>query len=71
MAKITLILGGARSGKSTYALSLAKKFKKVAFVATCQGLDAEMRQRIAKHKLSRPKNWRTSGSPSNRARMPL
>jgi len=59
MGKITLILGGARSGKSTYALRLAKKYNKVAFIATCQGLDKEMRQRIKKHKVSRPGNWAT------------
>ncbi|MDD5692026.1 MAG: bifunctional adenosylcobinamide kinase/adenosylcobinamide-phosphate guanylyltransferase [Candidatus Omnitrophica bacterium] len=63
MGKITLILGGARSGKSTYALSLAKKYKKVAFIATCQGLDKEMRERIMLHKESRPKNWETFEEP--------
>lgn len=59
MGKITLILGGARSGKSTYALSLAKKYKKVAFIATCEGLDKEMRERINKHKEARPGHWDT------------
>ncbi|MEI6632123.1 MAG: bifunctional adenosylcobinamide kinase/adenosylcobinamide-phosphate guanylyltransferase [bacterium] len=59
MGKIILILGGARSGKSTYALGLAKKHKKVAFVATCQGLDKEMRERIRLHKETRPLHWQT------------
>jgi adenosylcobinamide kinase/adenosylcobinamide-phosphate guanylyltransferase len=59
MNKITLILGGARSGKSSYALSLAKKYRKVAFVATCQGLDQEMRERIRRHQQTRPKSWKT------------
>jgi adenosylcobinamide kinase / adenosylcobinamide-phosphate guanylyltransferase len=59
MGKITLILGGARSGKSSFALSLAKKYGKVAFVATCDGLDREMRERIKKHKVSRPRHWTT------------
>lgn len=59
MGKITLVLGGARSGKSTYALSLAKKQKKVAFIATCQALDKEMAKRIEMHKKSRPKHWQT------------
>lgn len=59
MNKITLILGGARSGKSSYALTLANKYKKVAFIATCQGLDQEMRLRIKLHKESRPKHWET------------
>ncbi|MDP2910837.1 MAG: bifunctional adenosylcobinamide kinase/adenosylcobinamide-phosphate guanylyltransferase [Candidatus Omnitrophota bacterium] len=65
MAKITLILGGARSGKSTYAVSLAKKHKKVAFIATCQPLDKEMRERILLHKESRPRNWKTFEEPKD------
>lgn len=63
MNKIILVLGGARSGKSAYALNLAKKYKKVAFIATCQGLDKEMRQRIKLHKESRPKHWETFEEP--------
>ncbi|MFH1190719.1 MAG: bifunctional adenosylcobinamide kinase/adenosylcobinamide-phosphate guanylyltransferase [Candidatus Omnitrophota bacterium] len=63
MNKMTLILGGARSGKSSYALSLAKRYKKVAFIATCQGLDKEMRQRIKVHKETRPKHWETFEEP--------
>lgn len=60
MGKITFILGGARSGKSSFALGLAKKCKKkAAFVATCQPLDKEMKQRIALHKKMRPKHWQT------------
>lgn len=63
MNKITLILGGARSGKSSYALSLARRYKKVAFIATCQGLDKEMRERIKLHKETRPKHWDTFEEP--------
>lgn len=64
MGKITLILGGARSGKSTYALILAKKHKqKAAFIATCQALDTEMKQRIKLHKNSRPADWQTFEEP--------
>jgi len=59
MGRIIFILGGARSGKSTYALELAKKYKKVAFIATCQGLDAEMKKRIRLHQKTRPKHWST------------
>ncbi len=60
MGKIIFILGGARSGKSAYALELAKKGKKkVAFIATCQALDKEMSRRIELHKKTRPKNWQT------------
>ena len=65
MGKIILILGGARSGKSTYALSLAKKHKKVAFVATCQGLDKEMQERIRLHKKTRPSHWKTFEESKN------
>lgn len=63
MGKITLILGGARSGKSSHALSLAKRYKKVAFIATCQGKDKEMRERIKLHKETRPKHWETFEEP--------
>ena len=67
MNKITLIIGGARSGKSSYALRLAKKYKKVAFIATCLGLDKEMRERIKLHKESRPKYWETFEEPKELA----
>ncbi|MFA5149839.1 MAG: bifunctional adenosylcobinamide kinase/adenosylcobinamide-phosphate guanylyltransferase [Candidatus Omnitrophota bacterium] len=63
MGKITLVLGGARSGKSTYALSLPGKKKKVAFIATGEGLDREMRERILKHQKARPKDWKTFEEP--------
>lgn len=63
MNKIIFILGGARSGKSTYALRLAKKIKKVAFIATCEALDTEMTQRISLHKASRPAHWKTIEEP--------
>lgn len=69
MNKITLILGGARSGKSSYALSLAKKYKKVAFIATCLGLDKEMRERIRLHKEARPKHWETFEEPKELAKL--
>jgi adenosylcobinamide kinase / adenosylcobinamide-phosphate guanylyltransferase len=57
---ITLILGGARSGKSSYAQSLAEGMgKSVTFLATAQALDAEMSARIQKHRLERPARWET------------
>ena len=65
MGKITFILGGARSGKSAYALELAKKYKKVAFIATCQALDKEMRQRIKLHQKARPRHWQTFEEPTD------
>jgi adenosylcobinamide kinase / adenosylcobinamide-phosphate guanylyltransferase len=69
MNKITLILGGARSGKSSHALSLAKRYKKVAFIATCQGKDKEMRERIKLHKETRPKHWETFEEPRELAKL--
>lgn len=63
MAKIIFIVGGARSGKSSHALALAKEYKKVAFVATCQGLDEEMKKRIRCHQATRPKQWTTMEEP--------
>ena len=58
---LTLILGGARSGKSTYAqkLAQARGGDDVLFVATAQALDDEMRSRIEAHRRDRPAVWRT------------
>ncbi|MFH1363392.1 MAG: bifunctional adenosylcobinamide kinase/adenosylcobinamide-phosphate guanylyltransferase [Candidatus Omnitrophota bacterium] len=63
MGKIIFITGGARSGKSSYAASLAKKHSRVAFIATCQPLDKEMANRIKLHQQTRPKNWKTFEEP--------
>jgi adenosylcobinamide kinase/adenosylcobinamide-phosphate guanylyltransferase len=63
--QITLLLGGARSGKSHYAQQLAGELgSKVLFVATGEGLDEEMQARIAEHRKDRPKNWRTLEIPT-------
>jgi len=60
MGQITLILGGARSGKSSYAQTLAESSGKlVTFLATAQALDDEMSARIQKHKAERPTDWQT------------
>jgi adenosylcobinamide kinase / adenosylcobinamide-phosphate guanylyltransferase len=69
MAKqFTLILGGARSGKSTYAQQLAQQLaeaagKPVTFVATAVAFDAEMTARIAAHRAERPAGWLTLETP--------
>ena len=56
--KNTLIIGGARSGKSNYAQELALKCPQpVLFVATAEADDEEMRQRIEEHKKVRPSTW--------------
>lgn len=63
MSRITLILGGARSGKSSYALKLAEARKSVTFIATAQAFDDEMSARIQKHKAERPASWETLELP--------
>jgi adenosylcobinamide kinase/adenosylcobinamide-phosphate guanylyltransferase len=67
MAKeLILILGGARSGKSTYAENLAHELggQRVLYVATAEALDDEMRERIAAHRAARPPAWQTLEAPS-------
>ena len=64
MGRLTLILGGARSGKSSYAQSLAEETgKAVTFLATAQALDQEMSARIQKHRAERPVHWETLEAP--------
>ena len=58
-----LILGGARSGKSAYALDLARSGGRVAFVATAEALDREMAARIERHRRERPVSWLTVEEP--------
>jgi adenosylcobinamide kinase/adenosylcobinamide-phosphate guanylyltransferase len=66
MAKIILIIGGARSGKSIYAQELASNLsKKIVYIATGEGLDGEMRKRIKKHKKLRKTEWKTIEEPRN------
>ena len=58
--KCVLVLGGARSGKSSLAQEMARGLgQKVLFVATGAALDVEMASRIEEHKRARPKEWRT------------
>lgn len=60
MSEITFIIGGARSGKSSFALKLAKQgSQRVGFIATCEPLDKEMCRRIHKHRQLRPSGWKT------------
>lgn len=59
-----LILGGARSGKSHYAEQLARQINdNVIYIATAQGNDSEMQQRIHQHQKSRPTHWKTVEEP--------
>src|SRR3990172_5866973 len=62
--RLTLILGGARSGKSTYAQRLAaERGSHVLYVATAEAGDDEMAARIAAHRAERPAHWRTLEAP--------
>ena len=65
MGHITLILGGARSGKSTYAEKIALAYKgPVTYLATADCADAEMEKRIELHRARRPASWATwEGDP--------
>ena len=60
----TLIIGGARSGKSAYAKSLAERAAAARiFIATAERTDAEMRERIARHRRERDQSWLTVEEP--------
>lgn len=64
MQKIIFILGGSRSGKSTFALKETSAVSgKKAFIATAEILDEEMRIRIEKHRQERSKDWVTYEEP--------
>jgi len=64
MSALTLVLGGARSGKSRFALELGQKISgEKYFIATAEALDAEMAARIARHKKERGANWQTIEAP--------
>ncbi len=55
-----MVTGGARSGKSTYAEKLCiDRNDKVAYIATSIPFDEGMKDRIKKHRASRPKEWKT------------
>ncbi len=70
MAKrLIFLLGGARSGKSRYAETWARRHGgRVLFVATAEPNDADMRRRIADHRESRPADWHTLEAPRETAR---
>lgn len=62
--KLTVIFGGARSGKSYYAQKLAAEHaRQVLYVATAQAGDEEMQTRITAHRAERPAHWATLEAP--------
>lgn len=62
--KIVLVTGGARSGKSTFAEDLvARSGKAIAYIATSQIFDEEMRFRVELHRQRRPADWQTYEAP--------
>ncbi len=66
MPSLIFILGGARSGKSDYALELARQLAgggSVLFIATAQAGDDEMAERITHHRAERPGHWHTLEAP--------
>lgn len=62
--RIVTVIGGARSGKSTFAQNLAEKLDKTTvYIATAHNKDGEMTERILKHQESRPTTWKTVEAP--------
>jgi adenosylcobinamide kinase/adenosylcobinamide-phosphate guanylyltransferase len=61
---LVVLVGGARAGKSTLAAGLARRWDgPVAFVATAESGDDEMRSRIERHRAERPAEWMTVEEP--------
>ena len=64
MSRIILVTGGARSGKSRYAECLALPFgQPLGYLATCEPLDTEMDERVARHRERRGAEWVTLEEP--------
>ena len=65
MKRIVLITGGARSGKSDYAIGVVDtgSYRNRYFIATAEPLDEEMRERIEKHRNQRSQEWTTLEEP--------
>ncbi len=60
---MALVLGGARSGKSAFAESLAREQGRGIYVATAERVDEEMARRIEAHRARRGEDWHTVEAP--------
>jgi adenosylcobinamide kinase/adenosylcobinamide-phosphate guanylyltransferase len=67
---LTVLLGGARSGKSALAMDMARQWagETVALIATAEARDEEMTERIRRHQAERPAGWLTIEEPHDVAR---
>ncbi len=66
LSRLTLVLGGAASGKSRFAETMATDSTLPrSYIATAQAFDDEMRDKITKHQQDRGDNWRTTEAPLN------
>jgi len=65
LAPVTLVLGGARSGKSRYAEGLVEAEGGGIYIATAQAWDSEMTVRIEKHRARRGDLWKTLEAPTD------
>jgi adenosylcobinamide kinase/adenosylcobinamide-phosphate guanylyltransferase len=65
LKEIVFVIGGCRSGKSTYAMQTAEKVpaEQKIFIATCVPQDDEMKRRVARHQKERSQNWVTVEAP--------
>jgi adenosylcobinamide kinase/adenosylcobinamide-phosphate guanylyltransferase len=60
---VSLVIGGARSGKSRFAQSLGAVARRAFYIASARPEDAEMEARIAEHRQQRPAHWCTIEAP--------
>ena len=63
MVSSLFVLGGARSGKSRFAVASQRVYARVTFLATAQAGDGDMAVRIARHRAERPEHWTTIEEP--------
>jgi adenosylcobinamide kinase / adenosylcobinamide-phosphate guanylyltransferase len=60
---VSLVIGGARSGKSRFAQSLGSNARRAFYIATARPEDTEMEARITRHRQQRPAHWCTVEAP--------